>query len=83
MSFRNLVLNQFCLAMCEGVNLKSGRKIEDTSNLSCRFKLGINDHGKAQLISQIAYFFGIVRITNTSNGSSITDTFCDGTAEQI
>ena len=66
-SVTDLELDDFGLPVGEGIDLESGRQGEDVIRHPGRLVLGVDDHGKAQLLPEVVDFPAIVGIDIEGN----------------
>ena len=82
-ALRHLNLDELRLAVGEGVNLKGSRQIENSGCLLGCLKLGIDNHGKTQLVPEVADLLAVIGRSYPCNRTAVTHLLGNRTAEQV
>ena len=82
-AFWYLELDKLRLTMCEGVDFKSGRHVENSGSFFCCLKLRVDNHCKSELFTKISGFLTVIGGAYSGYGSTVAYTLCDGTAQQV
>ena len=82
-ALRHLNLDKLRLTVGEGINLKSGRQIEDSGRLLGCLELRIDNHGKTKLIPEVTDLLAVIRSSDPGNRTAVTYLLGNRTAEQI
>ena len=69
--------------MRKRVHLKSGRERENAGDFLGTFILGIDDHGKTELLTKIRNFLAVIGRADTGNCRAVTDHLGNRAAEKI
>ena len=69
--------------MGKGVDLQRCGQIQDAGRLSSRLHLGIDDHGKAQLLPEIAHLPAVVGGAHTSDGGAVCHLLTHRAAQKV
>ena len=67
----------------KGVDLKSRGKVQDSGDLSCGRKLGVDDHCKSKLVLEVGSIHIVFGISESGNSATACRFFCYKTGEQI
>ncbi len=82
-SVTDLELDDFGLPVGEGIDLESGRQGEDVIRHPGRLVLGVDDHGKAQLLPEVVDFPAVVGVPDPGNCGASLDLAGYRAAEEV